>query len=87
MKIRPAKDMHYVNLTIMRVSATDLGRGTPYNLESLDDFKNRPFDELYDWASAPKNKLDTKLGRINLDKEKNNKHYVLAKYLLFICCI
>ena len=67
--------MHSVNLTIMRVSATGEGRGAPYAIEKLDDFKNRPFDELYDWARVSKNKSDTKLGRINLDKVKDNKHY------------
>jgi hypothetical protein len=67
--------MHSVNLTIMRVSATGEGRGAPYAIENLDDFKNRPFDELYDLASASKNKSDTKLGRTNLDKVKDNKHY------------
>ena len=75
LSIRPAKDMHSVNLTIMRVSVTGEGRGAPYAIENLDDFKNRPFDELYDWASASKNKSDTKLGRNNLDKDKDNKHY------------
>ena len=56
------KDMHSVNLIIMRVSANGDGRDAPYAIESLDDFKNRPFDELYDWANASKNKSDTKLG-------------------------
>jgi hypothetical protein len=73
--IRPAIDMHSVNLTIMRINANGSGRGAPYAIENLDDFKNRPFDELYDWASASKNKSDTKLGRTNLDKDKDNKHY------------
>jgi hypothetical protein len=67
--------MHSVNLTIMRVSADGDGRGAPYAIENLDDFKNRPFDELYDWVRASKNKSDTKLGRTNLDKDKDNKHY------------
>jgi hypothetical protein len=49
--------MHSVNLTIMRVSANGDGRGAPYAIENLDDFKNRPFDELYDWVRASKNKV------------------------------
>ena len=59
----------------MRVSATCEGLVAPYAIENLDDFKNRPFDELYDWARASKSKSDTKLGRTNLDKDKDNKHY------------
>ena len=74
--IRPSIDMHSVNLTIMRVGAKGENRGSPYAVETLDDFK-RPFDELYDWISAPKSKIDTKLGRTNLDRDrrKNNKQY------------
>jgi hypothetical protein len=33
LSIRPAKDMHSVNLTIMRVSANGDGRGAPYAIE------------------------------------------------------
>jgi hypothetical protein len=73
--IRPAIDLHSVNLTIMRLGPKGDGHGAPYRIDTLDDFKNRPFDELYDWSSAPKSKTDTKLGRTNLDNDKDNKHY------------
>ena len=76
--IRPSIDMHSVNLTIMKLGAKGEGRGSPYAVETLEDFR-RPFDELFDWVSAPKSKIDTKLGRTNLDRErgkdKDNKHY------------
>jgi hypothetical protein len=41
----------------------------PYSLRSFEDFKNRPFQELLDFASTPKQKFDTS------DTEEHHKQY------------
>ena len=75
--MRPSRKMHSVNLTVMRIGTNGQGLGAPYSVQSLDDFRNTPFDELYDWLSASKSKMDTKLGRDRerRDKERDNRHY------------
>ena len=75
LNIRPAIDMHSVNLTIMRVGAKGDGRGAPYALRHLTTLRTDHLTNFMIGVVHLKVRSDTKLGRTNLDNDKDNKHY------------
>jgi hypothetical protein len=42
------------SLIIMRVDQNGEKMGNPYAMPKYEDFRNRPFDELFEWASTPR---------------------------------
>jgi hypothetical protein len=61
-KMRPAKEASSVTLIIRKLGYDGNPIGHPYHIEKYEDFANRPFDELYDFISTPKYKLDRSHG-------------------------
>jgi hypothetical protein len=57
-KMRPADEPASVSLIILKLGYDGNPLGHPYQIEKYEDFANRPFDELYDFMSTPKYKLD-----------------------------
>lgn len=57
-KMRPAEEPASVALIISKLGYDGNPLGHPYQIEKYEDFANRPFDELYDYMSTPKYKLD-----------------------------
>jgi hypothetical protein len=56
--MRPAEEPASVSLIILELGYGN-PLGHPYKIEKYEDFANRPFDELYDFMSTPKYKLDS----------------------------
>ena len=57
-KMRPAEEPASVSLIIQKLGYDGNPLGHPYQIEKYEDFESRPFDELYDYMSTPKYKLD-----------------------------
>jgi hypothetical protein len=57
-KLRPAEEPASVTLIISKLGYDGIPLGNPYQIEKYEDFANRPFDELYNYMSTPKYKLD-----------------------------
>ena len=45
-----------------------------YSVQKYKDFRNRDFDELYEYASTPKSSSETKMGRKQEENESKKKH-------------
>jgi hypothetical protein len=60
-KMRPAEEPASVTLIILKLGYDGNPLGHPYQIEKYKDFANKPFDELYDFMSTPKYKLDRTL--------------------------
>jgi hypothetical protein len=56
--MRPSPDPNSVSLSIMRIAYDGNRIDWPYQIEKYEDFANRPFEELWDYVSTPKYKLD-----------------------------
>jgi hypothetical protein len=56
--MRPGKEPSSVSLILLRIGYDDIPKDHPYLIENYEDFANRPFDELWDYVSTPKYKLD-----------------------------
>jgi hypothetical protein len=61
-KMRPAQDAGSVALIIRRLGYDGNPIGFPYQVENYEDFSTKPFDELWDYLSTPKYKLDRSYG-------------------------
>lgn len=61
------------SLTIMNVDQRGEKVGSPYSIPKFEDFRNRPFDELFEWASTPRTQDQTKLGQ--QEANEKNKQY------------
>lgn len=64
--MRPSSEPSSVSLSIMRIGYDGNRIDWPYQIEKYEDFANRPFEELWDYVSTPKYKLD-RSARDNLD--------------------
>ena len=56
--MRPSKEPGSVSLILQRIGYDDIPKDHPYLIENYEDFASRPFDELWDYVSTPKYKLD-----------------------------
>jgi hypothetical protein len=56
--MRPGKESSSVSLILLRIGYDDIPKDHPNLTENYEDFGNRPFDELWDYVSTPKYKLD-----------------------------
>jgi hypothetical protein len=65
-EMRPAEQPASVTLSIQRIGYDDNPIGHVYQIEKYEDFANRPFEELWDYMSTPKYKLD-RSARDNLE--------------------
>ena len=65
-EMRPAEEPASVNLVIQKLGYDNNPIDHPYQIQKYEDFANRPFDELYDYMSTPKYKLD-RSARDNLE--------------------
>ncbi len=61
------------SLIIMRVDQNGEKMGNPYAMPKYEDFRIRPFDELFEWASTPRTQDQTKLGQ--QEASEKNKQY------------
>jgi len=57
-------------LIILKVDEQGEKIGNPYVVGKYEDFRSRPFEELYEYASTPRQPDQTKLG----NEETNNKN-------------
>ncbi|HEU4443393.1 MAG TPA: hypothetical protein VFR94_01835 [Nitrososphaeraceae archaeon] len=64
--MRPAEQPASVTLSIQRIGYDDNPIGHVYQIEKYEDSADRPFEELWDYMSTPKYKLD-RSSRDNLD--------------------
>jgi hypothetical protein len=64
--MRPAQEPSSVSLSIMKLGYDGNRIDFPYQIEKYEDFASRPFDELWDYVSTPKYKLD-RSARDNLE--------------------
>jgi hypothetical protein len=64
--MRPSPEPSSVSLSIMRVGYDGNRIDWPYQIEKYEDFANRPFEELWEYVSTPKYKLDRSI-RDNLE--------------------
>jgi hypothetical protein len=56
--MRPAESPKSVSLSILRKGYDDITIEHPFQIVSYEDFANKPFDELWDYMSTPKYRLD-----------------------------
>jgi hypothetical protein len=56
--MRPGKESSSVSLILLRIGYDDIPKDHPYLIENYEDLSSRPFDELWDYVSTPKYKLD-----------------------------
>jgi hypothetical protein len=61
------------SLVIGRVGDNGEQMGSAYAMSNYQDFRNREFDELYEWASTPRTQDQTKLGQ--QETNEKNKQY------------
>jgi hypothetical protein len=63
------------SLIIMKVdeNGQPLSGVPKYEIAKYEDFRNRPFDELFEWASTPRQPSQTKMGRE--EESEKNKQY------------
>lgn len=64
--MRPSAEPSSVSLSIMRIGYDGKCIDHPYQIEKYEDFANRPFEELWEYVSTPKYKLDRNI-RDNLE--------------------
>ncbi|MDQ3840564.1 MAG: hypothetical protein M3297_15000 [Thermoproteota archaeon] len=64
--MRPSSEPSSVSLSIMRTEYDGNRIDWPYQIEKYEDFANRPFEELGDYMSTPKYRLD-RSARDNLE--------------------
>jgi hypothetical protein len=57
-KMRPSEDAASVSLSIVKIRYDGNKVVYHYQIEKYDDFATRPFDELYELMSIPRDKLD-----------------------------
>jgi hypothetical protein len=56
--MRPAEEPASVTLSIQKLGYDNNPIDHPYQIQKYEDFANRPFDELFDYMSTPKYRLD-----------------------------
>ena len=64
--MRPSPDPSSVSLSIKRIGYDGNRIDWPYQIEKYEDFANRPFEELWEYVSTPRFKLD-RSARDNLE--------------------
>jgi hypothetical protein len=57
-RMRPSEDGASVSLSIVKIRYDGNKVVYHYQIEKYDDFATRPFDELYELMSIPRDKLD-----------------------------
>jgi hypothetical protein len=57
-KMRPAEEPASVSLITLKLGYDNNQIDHPYQIQKYEDFANRPFDELFDFMSTPKYKVD-----------------------------
>ena len=57
-KTRPAAEPASVTLIIQKIGYDDNPLGHPYQVEKYEDFASKPYEELWDYLSTHKYKLD-----------------------------
>jgi hypothetical protein len=62
-----------VSLVIAKYDQTGNRVDNPYGITRYKDFRNRPFEELYDYASTPRTSDQTKMGKE--EQSKKTKPY------------
>ena len=69
------KDDRHISMTLQKIGVSGIKHAHAYQVESKEDFLNRPFEELWDYlASAPmKDTAKTKIGKEQF--ESMNKQY------------
>ena len=65
-KMRPPEEAASVSLVIQKLGYDKNPIDHPYQIQKYEDFANRPFDELFDYMSTPKYRLD-RSARDNLE--------------------
>jgi hypothetical protein len=60
-----------VSLVIAKYDQTGNRVDNPYGITGYNDFRNRPFEELYDYASTPRTSDQTKMGKEEQNKKTN----------------
>jgi hypothetical protein len=63
-----------VSLSIVKYDQSGNVAGAIYHISKYRDFRNRDFEELYDYASTPKTRELTMMGREEEDNENKKKH-------------
>jgi hypothetical protein len=56
--MRPTAKPASVTLIIQKVGYDDYPPDHPYQVEKYEDFASKPFEELWEYLSTPKYKLD-----------------------------
>jgi hypothetical protein len=56
-----------VSMVVVKVDSSGERNGNPYGIPKYEDFRNREFDELYDYAATPRRPEDTAMGKEQLE--------------------